>query len=87
MAISTGKQKARTMESASTLKLWLRFSGFAVATAANTDPHALAVDTAIARRMRCGHCKKRGLRFTGFRHGQQYKGIAECDRCGSGEEV
>lgn len=85
--VTSTRQKARQMESASTLKLFLRFAGYENAHEGNTDPKTLAIDRDVCKQMECGHCGKRGLVCCGFRRGRAYRVVAECESCGRGEEA
>lgn len=45
------------------------------------------VDRRCARAMKCGSCGKRGLTYTPYRRGREYRAVAACRHCGSGEEM
>jgi hypothetical protein len=65
----------------------LRHLGYLPGAPAHVPAEAVAIDRRVYRATRCGSCGRRGLRFTPWHRGHQYRGLATCPRCGHTEEA
>lgn len=50
-------------------------------------PATQAVDRLLCSRMKCGHCRKRGMGYHPYNLGSRYRVVAACPQCGHAEEI
>lgn len=61
--------------------------GFVEGAPGHIPTEYVEIDRRCARAMRCGSCGKRGLVYRPFRRGRDYRALASCEKCGSGESM
>lgn len=65
----------------------LRREGYQAGAPSHLQDWALLIDVGTCRKLKCPGCHQRGMVFKPHHRGRSYKVVAECPRCGAGEEV
>lgn len=65
----------------------LRRQGYQAGPPDHLQDWALLIDVGTCRKLKCPGCHQRGMVFKPHHRGRSYRVVAECPRCGAGQEV